>query len=218
MALAPSEALVSVPSSRIMAWSTLRWSRASKPSSSSAIGPLTLPTAVATPLPPNRSPPSRNSTASNSPVEAPEGTAARPAAPETKQDFDLDGRIAAGVEHLPSVDRVDRAREIAVHARLLGGGRALQTTIHTTHLGFARCARIREGCGLAPGVARVAGVRKRGHRSRRNRPLEGIKPEFPHATSALAHLFDGGSNKLHPCHFPRAALSRRCRHVRRRPR
>ena len=36
-----------------------------------------------TPLPPNASPPSRSSTASNSPVDAPEGTAARPAAPDS---------------------------------------------------------------------------------------------------------------------------------------
>ena len=58
-------------------------SAARAPSSASAISPLTLATARATPLPPQASPPSRSSTASNSPVEAPEGTAARPRAPES---------------------------------------------------------------------------------------------------------------------------------------
>ena len=42
---------------------------------------LTFETALATPLPPQASPPSRSSVASNSPVEAPDGTAARPVAP-----------------------------------------------------------------------------------------------------------------------------------------
>ena len=54
------------------------WSSASKPATASAISPLTLPTAFVTPLPPQASPPSRSSVASNSPVEAPDGTAARP--------------------------------------------------------------------------------------------------------------------------------------------
>src|SRR6266545_3288337 len=39
--------------------------------------------ACSTPLPPNRSSPSRRSTASNFPVDAPEGTAARPAEPSS---------------------------------------------------------------------------------------------------------------------------------------
>ena len=44
---------------------------------------LTFATALPTPLPAHASPPSRSSVASNSPVEAPEGTAARPRAPES---------------------------------------------------------------------------------------------------------------------------------------
>ncbi len=43
--------------------------------------PLTWSTAVETPLPIQASPPSRSSTASNAPVDAPEGTMARPRAP-----------------------------------------------------------------------------------------------------------------------------------------
>ncbi len=42
---------------------------------------LTLLTAFITPLPPRREPPSRNSTASFSPVEAPDGTSALPTTP-----------------------------------------------------------------------------------------------------------------------------------------
>ena len=47
-----------------------------------AISPLTLATAFRTPLPPYRAlSPSRSSSASRSPVDAPDGTAARPSAP-----------------------------------------------------------------------------------------------------------------------------------------
>ena len=62
----------------------------------------------ATPLPPHASPPSRSSAASNSPVEAPEGTAARPSAPDVERHVDLDRRVAARVEDLPAVDALDR--------------------------------------------------------------------------------------------------------------
>src|SRR5829696_3438543 len=81
MALAPSRALLSVPSRSIIAWSIWRWSSASSPRSALAISPSTLATARATPLPPHGAPPSRSSTASCSPVEAPLGTIARPVAP-----------------------------------------------------------------------------------------------------------------------------------------
>src|SRR5918996_1413212 len=82
MALAPSFDLSSVPSSSSMTRSTSRWSSAS---TSARAGPITSSTcrhASSTPFPPNRlASPSRSSTASCSPVEAPDGTAARPVAP-----------------------------------------------------------------------------------------------------------------------------------------
>src|SRR4051812_41227008 len=84
MALAPSRALLGVPSSSIIARSRPAWSVASRPRSASASSPLTFPTARVTPLPFHALPPSRSSTASNSPVEAPDGTAARPLAPERR--------------------------------------------------------------------------------------------------------------------------------------
>ena len=66
-----------------MARSIADWSAGSAPFSASAISPLTFETALPTALPPYSSPPSRSSTASYSPVDAPDGTAARPRAPES---------------------------------------------------------------------------------------------------------------------------------------
>ena len=58
-------------------------SAALRPLSAGAIFSLMLATALLTPLPPYFVlSPSRSSSASNSPVEAPEGAAARPTAPE----------------------------------------------------------------------------------------------------------------------------------------
>ena len=67
-----------------------------------------------TPLPFQRSPPSRSSTASCTPVDAPDGTIARPSAP-ARAHLDLDGRIPAGVEDLAGADLGDSA-----HSVLLG--------------------------------------------------------------------------------------------------
>src|SRR5690606_26662313 len=65
---------------------------------------FTLPTAWSTPLPAYRSgSPSRSSSASNSPVEAPLGTAARPAAP-------LSSTTSASTVGLPRESRISRAR------------------------------------------------------------------------------------------------------------
>ena len=60
-----------------------RWSSASMPKSTSRSRRSRARPPSATPLPPYRSPPSRSSTASYSPVEAPDGTMARPRAPVT---------------------------------------------------------------------------------------------------------------------------------------
>src|SRR5690606_29563908 len=84
IALAPSRPLLGVPSSASIVRSRSRWSSASRPSSASAISPLTAATALCTPLPRYRPvSPSRNSTASCAPVEAPDGTAARPKLPSS---------------------------------------------------------------------------------------------------------------------------------------
>ena len=97
-------------SSRSMSSSSMpAWSAASRPASAWAISPSMFATAARTPLPPNRRlSPSRSSTASWAPVEAPEGTAARPERPVRQDDVDLDGRVAAGVENLAPVDAGNR--------------------------------------------------------------------------------------------------------------
>ncbi len=72
-----------VPSRSTIARSRPAWSEASRPRTAPASSPLTFATAFVTPLPPHSSPPSRSSTASCTPVEAPDGTIARPSAPES---------------------------------------------------------------------------------------------------------------------------------------
>src|SRR4051812_8661274 len=102
MAFAPRRDLLSVPSRSMSARSRPAWSVASRPATVSAISPLTFSTAFVTPLPPNASPPSRSSVASNSPVEAPLGTAARPAAPERRTS-------STSTVGLPRLSRIWRA-------------------------------------------------------------------------------------------------------------
>src|ERR1700674_3284902 len=78
MALAPRRDFVGVRS-------RARWSAASKPVMDLAISLLAFATALSTPFPRYFDlSPSRSSRASCSPVEAPEGTAARPSAPPSR--------------------------------------------------------------------------------------------------------------------------------------
>ena len=84
-AFAPSLLLFAVPSRSMRRSSIARWSEGSLPSSDAAISPFTFSTARRTPLPRYElGSPSRSSTASNRPVDAPEGTAARPRDPEAR--------------------------------------------------------------------------------------------------------------------------------------
>ena len=85
MALAPRFLLSAVASSTRMAWSMAGMLDASIPTRPWAISRLTRRTAVITPLPfQSLSTWSRSSTASRLPVDAPEGTEARPAEPSSK--------------------------------------------------------------------------------------------------------------------------------------
>src|SRR3954463_9467536 len=102
IALAPRRDLFGVPSSSIRALSRPAWSSASRPAIASAISPLTFATACVTPLPPQGAPPSRSSVASNSPVDAPDGTAARPLAPERSSS-------STSTVGLPRLSRIWRA-------------------------------------------------------------------------------------------------------------
>src|SRR3954451_1639561 len=83
IAFAPSLPLFEVPSRSIIVRSRAVCSAALAPWSASAISLLTWETAFPTAFPPYSSPPSRSSTASYSPVEAPDGTAASPRAPDS---------------------------------------------------------------------------------------------------------------------------------------
>ena len=113
MALAPRRALLSVPSRSISSRSRRRWSRPSRPTTASAISPLTLATARPTPLPPKRLPPSRSSTASKAPVDAPEGTMARPSAP-------LSSTTSTSTVGLPRESRTSRPLTCSMMLTALG--------------------------------------------------------------------------------------------------
>src|SRR5258706_596671 len=108
MALAPRRDLVGVPSREIILWSTARWSAASSPAMDLAISLLALATALRTPLPRYFDlSPSRSSSASCSPVEAPEGTAARPSAPPSRT-------TSASTVGLPRESMTWRARTLVI--------------------------------------------------------------------------------------------------------
>ena len=106
-ALAPSDDLPAVASSASITPSTSRWSRASSPTSASAIGPLTLPTALQHPL-------AAEPIVAVSQLERfvlaggrPAGHG-RPAEGATfEPDVDLDGGIAARIQDLAAVDGFD---------------------------------------------------------------------------------------------------------------
>ena len=107
IALAPNLRLLLVPSKSIIIWSTLAWLKGSTPFKATAILLFTLPIAFSTPLPDNRLPPSRNSTASFSPVEAPEGTAARPMIP-------LDSVTSTSTVGFPRESKISRALTFSI--------------------------------------------------------------------------------------------------------
>src|SRR6266852_6443661 len=113
MALAPRRDFEGVPSREIILWSRARWSAASRPAMDLAISVLALATALSTPLPRYFDlSPSRSSRASCSPVEAPEGTAARPRMPPSRMTsattvgFPRESRIWRAWVRLICVDMV----------------------------------------------------------------------------------------------------------------
>ena len=66
---------------------------------------LTFATAFSTPLPRYRFlSPSRSSSASCSPVDAPEGTMDRPRTPLVQQTIHFNRRIAPGIQHFSRLD------------------------------------------------------------------------------------------------------------------
>ena len=105
VALAPSRVLAGVPSRSIRRWSSAAWSSAGLPSSARAISPLTFATArMHVQAAEARASPSRSSSASRVPLDAPAGTMARPTAPVVQRDFRFDGRPAAAVPDAAGMD------------------------------------------------------------------------------------------------------------------
>ena len=101
------------PSRSIIARSRPSWSAASRPRARSASSPFTFATACETPLPAHAPPPSRSSTASCTPVDAPDGTIARPSAPDSR-------RTSTSTVGLPRESRTCRAPNVGDrHALLL---------------------------------------------------------------------------------------------------
>ena len=108
IAFAPRDFLLAVLSSLIMARSIWSWSQASWPNNRSAILSLTLSTAFWTPFPRYcLGFLSRSSNASREPVDAPDGTAARPMAP-------LPRRQSTSMVGLPRESRISRAKSSAI--------------------------------------------------------------------------------------------------------
>src|SRR3954465_8374593 len=146
MALAPTLPLLGVPSASSIAWSTRRWSSASSPSTTGARVSTTAATAFSTPLPAYRSPPSRSSTASKAPVDAPDGTAARAKVPSSR-------RTSTSTVGLPRESRISRAptASIADTGALLGRwGRGPSASLVLVAAGRARCLVRTAGAGSAP--------------------------------------------------------------------
>ena len=104
IAFAPKRDLLFVPSNSIIASSSSTCSRASAPTSASAISPFTNSTACNTPFPRYRVlSPSLNSTASCAPVDAPDGTAALPSVPSSR----ITSTSTVGFPRLSNISRAN---------------------------------------------------------------------------------------------------------------
>ena len=128
---------------------------------------VTLVTALSTPLPPNRAlSPSRSSTASWTPVEAPDGTAARPTDPSARM-------TSTSTVGLPRESRISRASTTSMMVfmrmpRLLAGlhlDRAIEQDGHARQLAaleeFERRAAARRDVGHPVGQALLGDGRDR---------------------------------------------------------
>src|SRR5690348_15796225 len=117
IALAPRRDLFSVPSSSTSTRSMCVCSETSRPRIASQISVFTFSTAFCTPLPKKRcASPSRSSIASRVPVDAPEGTAARPIAPDSTS-------TSASTVGLPRESRISRAMTSTIAVMQAPGSR-----------------------------------------------------------------------------------------------
>jgi len=114
IALAPRRALFGVPSRSRIAWSTSPRDSHVLPERPSLSSVLTFATAVLTPAPPKRAlSPSRNSTASRVPVEAPDGTPASARVPSPR--VTSTARVGR-----PRESRISRALTLLISKPMVG--------------------------------------------------------------------------------------------------
>ena len=169
---------------------------------------LTCSTAFSTPLPRKRAlSPSRSSSASRLPVDAPEGTIAVPTAPPDEHDLGLDGRVAARVEHLATDDLLNlehasllpRPRAPPAASRAPARGAAGSTSPPRRSAASARSSR--------PGPAPSSRPRARaGSPSRRSArvtfwPANSLNDFLP--TFSMAARVRSGQRQLHPARHQR---------------
>src|SRR6266511_511394 len=166
MALAPSADLSGVASRSSIFWSIRRCSLASYPTSSGAIRSAMLSTARWTPLPPYRlGSPSRSSIASNAPVDAPDGTAARAIVPSSSP-------ISTSMVGFPRESRIS----LATIASMVATSASRSATVPVRH-----CPGLplfdREPSERAGGPARQVTELQRGWRDlQAHARLEGMGP------------------------------------------
>src|SRR5689334_12900744 len=157
-------------------------------------------TASSTPLPPNRlGSPSRSSTASCSPVEAPLGTAARPAAP-------LDRVTSASMVGLPRLSRISRACTemiVLMMARTLAvGGVRVNARFEPNHRGADAVAQL-----LAP-LERQAGRGDGIADLDPDRPGPQEKASLGHDGERVVHVDRYDRNPRRDCETERRVLER----------
>ena len=199
VALAPSRLLFAVPSRSIMAWSASASEVQGRPHRRSRISVLTAATAPRTPLPSYLSgSPSRRSTASREPVEAPDGTPARAAAPSASRT--VTARVGRPRES--RISRADRSTtsNVAIICSCPGaaplgpplccadpdllavpgrGGRGLGPEYRCQLGTRALTARVTRPAGAGPGSCGSAIRSRRARRRSRLRPYPGpARPDW----------------------------------------
>src|SRR5664279_5544309 len=204
MPLAPSRPLLGVPSRSRMAWSTAAGSANDFPTSASASSPLTLPTAVSTPFPPYLAlSPSRSSTASRDPVDAPDGTPARAVVPSARVTVTArvgpprESRISTACTAVISSD------VLVMAISLVGHRQVAQATITNAFNGF-RLGNPVERWELLTGglLLYLSGSR----RARRKETVEAISGNGP-AGNGEPHRLSGQHPAPTPTPQPEAKLA-----------
>src|SRR3972149_6891740 len=157
MAVAPSRDLFAVPSSSISARSMAAWPPAAMPAIRGAIASCTFATAFSMPLPPYRDrSPSRSSSASWIPVDAPDGTLARPWAPLAS----VTSTSTVGFARESSTSRARTEAMLFAAMFLLARRRApLLRQGNRLFDRLRRCRRAHKPVGVVAVIAEVPGIK-----------------------------------------------------------